>query len=126
MVEPKKKRILVVEDERAYSRALVLKLNNAGFQAEAALNGEAAVELLSENNFDLVLCDIIMPKMNGFQLLETMKTNGNKTPVVMLSNLSQTDDEKKVRELGAVDFISKANTPIAEVISKIQQFLTKK
>lgn len=126
MSESKTKKILIAEDEKAYSRALALKLQNSGFEAEIVVNGEEAVATLSKKHFDLLLCDIIMPKMNGFQVLEEIKKQNIKTPVIMLSNLSQADDEKKARALGASDFMSKSNSPIAEVISKIQQFLIKK
>ena len=126
MSESKPKKILIAEDEKAYSRALVLKLQNAGFDAESVANGEEAVAALKKTHYDLLLCDIIMPKMNGFQVLEEIANNGIKTPVLMLSNLSQSDDEKKAVNLGATGFMSKSNSPIAEVISKIEQFLIKK
>lgn len=126
MADAKPKKILIAEDEKAYSRALMLKLQNAGFDVESVANGEEAIALLNKSRFDLLLTDIIMPKMNGFQVLEEIRKQGIRTPVIVLSNLSQADDEKKVMSLGAVNFISKSNSPIAEVISKIQQFLIKK
>ena len=122
----KPKKILIAEDEKAYSRALVLKLKNAGFDAESASNGEEALEAIKKGNFDLLLCDLVMPKMNGFQVLEELSKQGLKIPVIGLSNLSQTDDEKKMRTAGAVDFISKSNTPIIEVIGKVESFFNKK
>lgn len=126
MPENKSKRILIAEDEKAYSRALVLKLTNAGFYAECCANGEEAIEALKKGNFDLLLCDLVMPKMNGFQILEELSKLGLKIPVIGLSNLSQSDDEKKMRAAGAVDFILKSNTPIFEVVEKIKAFLNKK
>ena len=126
MSNNKQKKILVAEDEKAYSRALVLKLQNAGFDAVIASNGEEALEAIKKTNFDLLLCDLVMPKMNGFQLLEELSKQGYKIPVIGLSNLSQEDDEKKMRVAGAVDFISKSNTPIIDVISKVEKFFNKK
>jgi CheY-like chemotaxis protein len=126
MSESKPKKILIAEDEKAYSRALVLKLKNAGYEAESVANGEEVISTLKKTRYDLLLCDIIMPKMNGFQVLEEIRKQGMKVPVFVLSNLSQADDEKKALALGATGFLSKSNSPIAEVISKIQQFLTKK
>lgn len=125
MPENDKKKILIAEDERAYSRALVLKLQNAGFEAESVLNGEEALEAIKKTNFDLMFCDLVMPKMNGFILLEELKKQEIKLPVIILSNLSQSEDEKKAKELGAIDFLAKSNIPIAEVILKVENFLKK-
>lgn len=125
MPDSKSKKILIVEDERAYSRALVLKLQNAGFEAEAVGNGEEALEVLHKAHYDLVLADLVMPKMNGFELLEAMKKEGISTSVIGLSNLSQSDDETKMRAAGAVDFLSKSNTPIIGVIKRVEHFFNK-
>ncbi len=124
--EKLKKNILVAEDEKAYARAMVLKLQNAGFEAESVSNGEEALELIQKKKFDLLLCDLVMPKMNGFQLLEEIKKQGINLPTIGLSNLSQVDDEKKMREAGAVDFLSKSNTPIVDVIKTVENFFIRK
>lgn len=119
----KPKRILIAEDERAYSRALELKLQNAGFAAEVAQNGEEAIMMVKKGGYDLVLCDLVMPKANGFAVLEEMQKAKIHIPTIVLSNLSQIDDEKKARALGAVDFLMKSNIQIADVINKVQHFL---
>lgn len=120
------KKILIAEDEKSYSRALVLKLQNAGFKAESVNNGEEALDSIKKGSFDLLLCDLVMPKMNGFQVLEEIKKQGLKIPVIGLSNLSQADDEEKMRGAGAVDFLSKSNTPIVDVIKRVENFFIKK
>jgi len=125
MSNSKPKKILIAEDEKAYSRALVLKLNNAGFEAESVDNGEEALEAIKKGGFDLLLCDLVMPKLNGFQVLEEIKKQDLKIPVIGLSNLSQADDEKKMLGAGAVDFLSKSNTPIIDVIKKVENFFIK-
>ncbi len=125
MSDNKPKKILVAEDEKAYSRALLLKLKNSGFEAESAENGEVAIEMIKKNNYDLLLSDLVMPKMNGFQLVEEIKKQGLNVPVIGLSNLSQSDDEEKIRSIGAIGFISKSNTPIIEVIRKVENFFNK-
>ncbi len=119
----KRKRILIAEEEKAYSRPLVLKLQNAGFEVESVQNGEEALVAIEQGNFDLLLCDLIMPKMDGFAVLEKVKERGLGPPVVVLSNLSQTDDEKKARALGAIGFVVKSNISIADVVDKVNQFL---
>lgn len=123
MPEKKKKKVLIAEDEKAYSRALVLKLNNSGFEAVSAANGEEALEALKSGEFDLLLCDLVMPKVNGFEVIESIKKQGLKLPVIVLSNLSQADDEKKARAMGASDFLAKSNITLAEVIAKVQSVL---
>ena len=121
----KKKRILITEDEKPYARALTLKLQNVGYDSEVAEDGEIAVSKLKVSDFDLILLDLVMPKLNGFGVLEWLQQEKKKVPVIVLSNLSQMDDEKKARSLGASDFLSKSNTSIAEVIKKIETALGK-
>ena len=117
------KKLLIAEDERSIAKALQLKLSLSGFEVDIAVNGEEALDLMKEKKFDLVLLDIMMPKMDGFSVMEAMKKNKNKTPVIILSNLSQEDDSKRAQELGAVDFFVKSNTPLAEIIEKVKKFL---
>lgn len=117
------KKLLIAEDERSIAKALKLKLSLSGFEVELASNGEEALALMKDKKFDLVLLDIMMPKMDGFSVMEEMKKNKNKTPVIILSNLSQEDDAKRAKELGAVDFFIKSNTPLASIIEKIKKFL---
>jgi len=126
MPDSKPKKILIAEDEKAYSRALVLKLQNAGFEVESVGNGEEALEAIKKGSFNLLLCDLVMPKMNGFQVLEEIKRQDLKIPVIGLSNLSQANDEEKMRAAGAIDFLSKSNTPIINVITKVKVFFNKK
>jgi DNA-binding response OmpR family regulator len=116
------KKLLLAEDERAIAKALQLKLSISGFEIEVVNNGEDALSALKDRKFDLLLLDIMMPKMDGFTVMEEMKKLKNKTPVIILSNLSQEDDAKRAKELGAVDFFIKSNTPLTEIISKINNF----
>lgn len=115
-------RILVIEDEKAYARALTLKLQNAGFEVVSAAQGEEGLAAIAAKPFDLILCDLIMPKLNGFGVLEALRDQHSVTPVIVLSNLTQEDDEKKARALGAVDFVAKSNISLAEMIEKVKKF----
>lgn len=118
------KKILIVEDERPMAKALELKLNNtAGFEAKAVFNGEEALQILENEKYDLVLTDLIMPKMDGFGLLEALKKKKIKIPVIISSNLSQPEDLKKTKDLGAKDYFIKSDTPISEVIKNIERVL---
>lgn len=120
---PGKKRILIVEDEKPIAKALELKLSHSGFDAVVANNGADAITYLSKNPVDMILLDVIMPVMDGFAVLETLKKKGNNTPVVMLSNLSQEEDEKRAKALGAKDFFIKSNTPLVEIVDFVKKFL---
>ncbi len=119
----KGKKILIIEDEKPMARALELKLTHAGFEVVSVSNGEAGIEMLEEQSFSLILLDLVMPQMNGFRVLETLKQKKIQTPVIVLSNLSQDDDEERVRALGAKEFFIKSNTPIAVIVTKVEQFL---
>jgi two-component system, OmpR family, alkaline phosphatase synthesis response regulator PhoP len=117
------KRVLVAEDEMAYSRALILKLQHAGFDAQSVPDGEKAIELLKQERFDLLLLDLIMPKMNGFLVLESLEKLGIKQPTFVLSNLAQEEDKKKAMSLGALKFIPKSDTSIVDVINEVKILL---
>lgn len=119
----KLKKILIMEDEKAMARALELKLKHAGFDAIAVFDGEQGLSLLAKDSFSLILLDLIMPKLDGFKVLEALVEKKDKTPVIVLSNLSQADDEKRARSLGAKGFFIKSNTPIAVITDKVIEFL---
>lgn len=119
----KPKRILIAEDEKPISKAMELKLVHSGFEARTVFDGEEALEALAKENFDLVVLDLIMPKRDGFSTLEEMKKRGIKVPVVISSNLSQEEDLQKAKDLGAIDFFIKSNTPINEIVESIKKYL---
>jgi DNA-binding response OmpR family regulator len=124
-MDNKKIKILVLEDEKPLARALELKLTHEGFDVKTSPNGEKILDFLKEENFSLIICDMLMPKFDGFLVLKTLNENKIKIPVIVLTNLSQAEDEKKVRELGAVDFFIKSNTPISEVVEHVKQKISK-
>jgi len=92
------KKILIAEDEKPMAKALELKLNSAGFQAKAVYNGQEALDVLEKEPYDLMLMDLIMPKLDGFKLLEALKQKGSKMPVIVSTNLSQEEDKKRVMD----------------------------
>ena len=118
-----KKKILVVEDRKPMSKALAIKLERAGFTAKVADDGEAALKLLQSDKFDLILLDLVMPKMDGFTIMAEMQARNIKTPVIILSNLSQEEDERRARELGAIDYFVKSEIAINEVVKRIGHVL---
>ena len=116
------KKILIIEDEKPLARALELKLSYEGFEVQVLPNGEGAISLIEKEKFSLVICDLIMPKVDGFQLLQMVKEKEIKTPVIILTNLSQAEDEKRVRALGAVDFFVKSDTPLSKIVDFIKNY----
>src|SRR5271168_1521005 len=117
------KKILIIEDEKTLARALELKLSHSGFEAKSVFNGEDGVKLLEKESYDLILLDLIMPKIDGFAVLAILKTKKIKTPVLVLSNLSQQNDMKRAKEFGAKEFFIKSNTPIATIVSRVSGLL---
>lgn len=115
--------VLITEDEKPYLRALTLKLTNAGFDVKNAEDGESAIKIIAEKKCDLILLDLIMPKVDGFGVLEYMQKNNISIPTIVLTNLGQLDDEKRGRKLGAIDFLNKSNIQIVEVIERVQSLL---
>ncbi len=117
------KKVLIVDDEKPMARALELKFNLLGFKAKAVNSGEDALTATTEEEYDVILLDLIMPDINGLTVLEKLKEREVKTPVIILSNLSHGDDEKKARQLGATDFLIKANTPISKIVSRVEEII---
>ena len=116
-------KILVADDERPLSKALELKLSRNGFQVEVANNGEEALEKIAATKFDLAILDLIMPRVDGFGVLEKLKAEGNKLPIIVISNLSQNDDITKAKSLGALEFFTKSNMPLTDIVNYIAQTL---
>ncbi|MBT3835512.1 response regulator [Candidatus Peribacteria bacterium] len=114
------KRILIVEDEKPLSHALKLKLSHEGYDAEVANDGEEGFTKASSGDFDLVLVDIIMPKMDGFTMLAKLQESGSKTKIIVLSNLGQQEDVERAKELGVFDYMVKSNTPISRIVEAVK------
>lgn len=115
------KSILVVEDEKPLAHALQLKLEHEGFLVTLAENGQECLRLIGERQFDVVLLDLIMPEMDGFQVLEQLKKQSTFPAVFVLSNLSQHEDEQRVLALGARKFFIKSDTPLTMIVEEVKQ-----
>jgi DNA-binding response OmpR family regulator len=117
------RKILIVEDERPMANALKAKLTHEGFVAKVTSNGQEALAILKDQQFDLIMLDLIMPQADGWSVLEHLNEQGNTTPVIVATNLSQDKDEKRARALGAKDFLVKSNVPITEIVKRIKKLL---
>lgn len=117
------KKILIAEDEKPMANALGLKLRSVGFETTLVYDGESAISAARESPFDLILLDLVMPKKDGFYVLEELKKLKIATPVIVSSNLSQDEDIKRARELGARDYFIKSDTTLAQIVEKVKQAL---
>lgn len=117
-----KKKILIVEDEQAILTTLDLKLRSCGFDTTSATNGEQALGILSSSDYDLILLDLVMPIMDGFEVLRRLQAMERVPPVFVITNLGQEEDSLRCKELGAQDYFVKADVPIIEIVERINTF----
>lgn len=116
--------ILIIEDNQDLVEMYRLKLSLEGFKVETALDGEQGILKAVELRPQLILLDILMPNMNGFEVLKTLKNNSKvDAKVIVLSNLGQYENINKAKELGATEYMVKANTTPTMVVSKIKEIL---
>lgn len=118
-------RILVVEDEKPMARALELKLQHSGFEVLVANDGQTALDIMQKEKIDLILLDLMIPKIDGFGVIHALRERKSKTPIFVTTNLSQEDDAKKVKELGAAGYFVKSDTPINKLVDHIVATLMK-
>jgi DNA-binding response OmpR family regulator len=116
---------LLVEDDAFLSELYSTKFKLEGFEVLAALDGEKGLELAQKKNPDIILLDLILPKINGFVVLENLKKNQDTKdiPVILLTNLSQKGDIDRGLQMGAQDYLIKAHFMPSEVVQKIKQVL---
>lgn len=122
-----KKSILLVEDDVFMLEILSEKLLKSGFEVNIAKDGEECMKILESLKPDIILLDILMPKMDGVEVLRKMKISPelSSIPVVVLSNLGQKEEIDIALGLGAKDYIIKANFTTKEIIEKIKNVLNK-
>ena len=113
------KKILIVEDEVPLAKALETKLTEQGFFVNIAGDGELALGLVQKNTYDLLLLDILMPKMNGLKFLEEMVQLGIEVPVIVASNLSREDEITEAKRLGVVEYFIKSETSLDTIINMV-------
>jgi DNA-binding response OmpR family regulator len=117
------KKILIIEDESALQKTLGEVLSQQGYEVLSALNGEIGLKLAQSKKPDLILLDLVLPKIHGFDVLKKIKDNPEtkEIPVIVLTNLESIEDIKKAMELGATTYLVKANYSLEELTIKINQ-----
>ena len=124
----KKLKILVVEDEEILLTALAEELKQQGFEVIGAKDGVEGLEKAAAEQPDLMLLDLVMPRLDGLGTLKQMKAQDNtkNIPIVILTNLSDYDKISEALSMGAMDYLVKANYRLEELVSKIKTVLQRK
>ncbi len=117
-----KKLIMVVEDDKFLRELLVRKLMSEGFAVESAIEASAAFTILAQFVPNIILLDLILPGVDGFEILTRIKADPRlvNVPVIILSNLGQKEDLDRAMTLGAKDFMVKANFTLDEIVAKVR------
>ncbi len=120
-------RLLLVEDDQFLRELMLTKLKREGFSVLVAVDGREGLDVIIRERPALVLLDVILPGIDGFSVLQQTRASSDpkvaKIPVILLSNLGQDSDVQKGRQLGATDYLIKANLTIDEIIKKIRKYI---
>ncbi len=121
------KTILLVEDEPLLANLLRQRFEKEGLKVVLARDGEEALRALRDVKPDVILLDVILPKISGFELMETLRADPQleKAPVIIISNLGQEGDMARGEKLGAVQYFVKAKVSIEELVNQVKNFLIK-
>jgi two-component system, chemotaxis family, chemotaxis protein CheY len=122
-------RMLVIEDDQTLAAAIGASLRRAGFVVEQALNGVEGMKIIRENPPDLVLLDLIMPIMDGFEVLAACALDArlrSSFPIIVMSNLSSEEDLAKAKAMGAREYLVKSNISLGAIVEKAKEVLAEK
>lgn len=124
MILKEKKKILIVEDE-AIIKALKDKFEKEGFEVEIAQDGGMVIEALNRSRPDLVLLDILLPKMNGLELLQKIKGDAmlKDIPIIVFSNLNEPSYIEKAKSFGILEYIAKTEVTIHQLVERVNIYL---
>ena len=119
------KTILIIEDDKFLREMIAKRLREEGYDVSMAVDGEEGIKKIQGEKPDLILLDLILPGIDGFEVLERMRKDSElaKIPVVILSNLGQKEEVERGLNLGAVDYLIKAHFTPREIIDKIKKVL---
>ncbi len=121
---PRPLNILVVDDERMFRDVVASRLDRAGFRVETAQDGATALAKLQQKKFDLVVLDIVMPGLSGFDVLREVRDKDIETKIIMLSILRQEEDVRRAKELGASECFGKLSPAFMDDVAKYAEQLS--
>lgn len=118
-------KILIVEDDVFLLEILSARFHKSGYVVSIAANGEDCMKVLESNKPDIILLDLMMPKMDGFEVLRRTKSSKDLSaiPIIVISNLGRPEDVQKAKDLGAIDYIIKSNFTVKEIVDKVSSVL---
>ncbi len=122
MNERSKRRVLVVEDDASIALGLRINLEGEGYTVEVAEDGERGLELVRAEQPDIVILDVMLPRMNGFEVLQTLRREGRQMPIIILSARNAEMDKVTGLELGAEDYVAKPFS-LAELLARVRAAL---
>jgi DNA-binding response OmpR family regulator len=119
------RKVLIIEDDNFLLDLEATKLKSEGYEVISASNGEEGMERIYDEGVDLVLLDLLLPKVDGFEILKKIKEDDKlkKIPVIIFSNLSDSKDIDRAKEMGAMDFMVKSNFTLDELAQHINKIL---
>lgn len=118
-------KILLIEDDSLIVKIYTTRLKADGYEIVSAEDGEKGLEVAQQEKPDLILLDVMMPKVDGFTVIQTLRADEQfkNTPIIMYSNLAQEAESKRAIEVGATEFITKANISPTELVNKIKSYV---
>jgi len=119
------KKIIIIEDEQILLNLLKERLTEEGYEVITAIDGQEGLEKIKQKKPDLILLDIVMPKMDGFEVMEALNKDENlaKIPVIIISNSGQPVELDRAKKLGAKDWLIKTEFDAKEVVNKVNKQL---
>ena len=121
-----KKKILLVEDDPLLVKMYTVKFVKAGFDVVTAFDGEMGYDLAMKENFDILILDVMLPKLSGIDLLAKLRAikAAEQVPVIFLSNLTNQEEISKAKKLGAKEFLIKANLTPSNIVEVVKKYIT--
>lgn len=118
--------ILIIEDDSFFQKFYAEKLAEQGFAVTTAANGKEGLEILNKNRVDIILLDLIMPVMDGFEFLQEFAKLKESIPILVFSTLGQTEDIERAKKLGATDYVNKSFFDFPKLLEKINSLIHNK
>jgi len=120
-------KVVVADDDRMFRKAAETTLRRQGYSVTTASDGEEALQLIRSEQPEIIVLDLIMPKLQGFDVLQILKedTLTSHIPVIVLTSLAQDQDKQEALDLGAVAYFNKATLSLHELVDQVKQTLTK-
>lgn len=115
--------VLIIEDESAIARVLDLKLKQIGINTTVVSDGSIALDIIKKQDFDCILLDLILPSIDGFTILESIRAKNKSIKVIVMTNLGQPEDKARVERLGISSYYVKSEVSISQLAESVKNIL---